>query len=69
MSTDHLGEPGVVYGRVDLEADYVAPLLRPLGNQLGIVRLVDSHSATYRLPDYTGVGPELQCDGTTHALK
>jgi len=40
-STDHLGEAGVVYGRVDLEADYIAPLLSPLGNQLGIVRLVD----------------------------
>src|SRR5215469_8649495 len=58
-STDHLGEAGVVYGRVDLEADYVAPLLRPLGNQMGIVRLVDSHSASthHRVPSSDHLHP------------
>src|SRR5215471_2612193 len=37
-STDHLGEAGVVYGCVDLEADYIAPLpsaIKLRGNQQG----------------------------------
>ena len=37
---------GIVHSSINFKADHVAPLLCPLSNHLGIVRLVDSHSTS-----------------------